>query len=403
MMTLGTPCKAAFHPHEPGVVIVIVSPAKLAANQANAQKSHGPVTEAGKNTCRENAVKHGLSGAGVALPAHMRAAVEEIVADWLRDFPPRSAYEGKLVRTMAVAMVRIEEGDARLLEFEAVRRQELTNSWDEIRADAAAALGEKLEKKPDRTVFQLRQTSHGCAWLQLRWECLREGLETTCDWSDAEVDQFFDLLGIPRAVRERDSRTQTLQHQIQQAKEGNMDALEGLRGQVDEQIVGLKVKADKLRQTTEALLQELIAGGHWFESSAEARSLRKLVQAAQREFDRTWDRIQDIRAGRLAGIALGGDEPAGTAPQVFKIAPKAAAAPSSGGAPAAPTERLGLTELQGLLGIPSPPEGATLHQRAAWEYDVVKQAVAIRLVDPKRLEAFRGLDAVLARPELDHQ
>ena len=284
-----------------------------------------------------------------------------------------------------------------------MRRQELTNSWDEIRADAAAALGEKLEKKPDRTVFQLRQTSHGCAWLQLRWECLREGLETTCDWSDAEVDQFFDLLGIPRAVRERDSRTQTLQHQIQQAKEGNMDALEGLRGQVDEQIVGLKVKADKLRQTTEALLQELIAGGHWFESSAEARSLRKLVQAAQREFDRTWDRIQDIRAGRLAGIALGGDEPAGTAPQVFKIAPKAAAAPSSGGAPAAPTERLGLTELQGLLGIPSPPEGATLHQRAAWEYDVVKQAVAIRLVDPKRLEAFRGLDAVLARPELDHQ
>ncbi len=44
------------------------SEARLAANRANAQHSTGPRTDAGKETSRRNALKHGLTGAGVVIP-----------------------------------------------------------------------------------------------------------------------------------------------------------------------------------------------------------------------------------------------------------------------------------------------------------------------------------------------
>src|SRR3954466_9351715 len=52
------------------------SPAKLEANRRNALKSTGPRTAEGKETCRRNALKHGLTGKGVVLPVEDEVAVE---------------------------------------------------------------------------------------------------------------------------------------------------------------------------------------------------------------------------------------------------------------------------------------------------------------------------------------
>jgi len=46
---------------------MIVSDARIAANRANALKSTGPRTAEGKERSRCNALKHGMTGAGVAL------------------------------------------------------------------------------------------------------------------------------------------------------------------------------------------------------------------------------------------------------------------------------------------------------------------------------------------------
>ena len=49
---------------------------RLTANRENAKKSTGPNTEDGKNRSRFNALKHGLTGAGIVLPAEMQAEVK---------------------------------------------------------------------------------------------------------------------------------------------------------------------------------------------------------------------------------------------------------------------------------------------------------------------------------------
>ena len=53
-----------------------ISPARLAANRSNANMSTDPRSAAGKARSRRNAVKHGLTGAGVALPTEDAAQVE---------------------------------------------------------------------------------------------------------------------------------------------------------------------------------------------------------------------------------------------------------------------------------------------------------------------------------------
>ena len=44
------------------------SEARILANKMNAQKSKGPTSTEGKMRSRRNALKHGMTGAGVVLP-----------------------------------------------------------------------------------------------------------------------------------------------------------------------------------------------------------------------------------------------------------------------------------------------------------------------------------------------
>src|SRR5437763_16254173 len=52
------------------------SPEKLAANLLNCLKSKGPVSPGGKAKSRMNSTRHGLTGAGLALPVEDQAQVE---------------------------------------------------------------------------------------------------------------------------------------------------------------------------------------------------------------------------------------------------------------------------------------------------------------------------------------
>src|SRR5260370_25252448 len=78
----------------------MASPAQIAANRANAQKSPGPRSAEGKSASRFNALKHGIDAASVVIPGEDPAEYEALAADYRRDFRPQSPSEIFHVDTM---------------------------------------------------------------------------------------------------------------------------------------------------------------------------------------------------------------------------------------------------------------------------------------------------------------
>jgi hypothetical protein len=85
-----------------------ISPQRLAANRANAQKSTGPITPEGKATSSLNALKTGLTGKAVLLPSEDAAAYEEHLLRFLVDLQPVGDRETHLVQTLADTQWRLD-------------------------------------------------------------------------------------------------------------------------------------------------------------------------------------------------------------------------------------------------------------------------------------------------------
>src|ERR1035441_2113247 len=93
----------------------MATPAQIAANQANAQKSNGPRSAEGKSASRFNALKHGIDAASIVIPGEDPAEYDALAADYLSDFRPQSPSEFFHVETM----LRADWQKCRLLPGEA--------------------------------------------------------------------------------------------------------------------------------------------------------------------------------------------------------------------------------------------------------------------------------------------
>ena len=83
------------------------SEAQIRANQANAARSTGPKTDEGKEKSRANALKHGLTGAGVVLPEQDAVEVERKAAAYARELNASDEIGRDLARQAALNMVRM--------------------------------------------------------------------------------------------------------------------------------------------------------------------------------------------------------------------------------------------------------------------------------------------------------
>jgi hypothetical protein len=84
------------------------SEARVQANKANAAKSTGPKTVAGKEQSRQNSLKHGLTGAGVVLPEADAAEVARRTTEFADDLMVIDEIGLALARRAALNSVRME-------------------------------------------------------------------------------------------------------------------------------------------------------------------------------------------------------------------------------------------------------------------------------------------------------
>ena len=84
------------------------SEARIAANRRNAQLSTGPKTQAGKEQSRRNALKHGLTGAGVVLPEADAAEVDRKSAAYAQELNASGEVGHDLARRAALNAVRMD-------------------------------------------------------------------------------------------------------------------------------------------------------------------------------------------------------------------------------------------------------------------------------------------------------
>jgi hypothetical protein len=70
-------------------------------NQANAQHSTGPKTEAGKQRSSLNALRHGLTGQTIVLPSDDLEAYQQHIQRFVTEYHPKGATEAQLVQSLA--------------------------------------------------------------------------------------------------------------------------------------------------------------------------------------------------------------------------------------------------------------------------------------------------------------
>src|SRR5580700_10520003 len=76
-------------------------PTRAEINRANSQHSTGPRTAAGKQRSSLNALRHGLTGHVIVLPAEDHAAYESHTQRFFADLQPNGALETQLVQSLA--------------------------------------------------------------------------------------------------------------------------------------------------------------------------------------------------------------------------------------------------------------------------------------------------------------
>jgi uncharacterized protein YchJ len=83
------------------------SPAQLAANRTNAQKSTGPTSAEGKSKSRRNASRHHLTGQVMTMTDEDRSAYEKFLKSFKADFNLTTALETTLCEQVAHGFFRL--------------------------------------------------------------------------------------------------------------------------------------------------------------------------------------------------------------------------------------------------------------------------------------------------------
>ena len=126
---------------------------RAAVNKANAQKSTGPRTEAGKQRSKLNALRHGLTGHTIVLPTEDYSAYQRHSQAFLDEYRPQGATETQLVQSLLDSSWQLNRAAAVETNLFSLG---ITESEDRIRAshpDAETALAMALTYREHNRAF----------------------------------------------------------------------------------------------------------------------------------------------------------------------------------------------------------------------------------------------------------
>src|SRR3954467_5610749 len=142
-----------------------ISPARLAANRANASRSTGPRTPLGKSVSKLNGLVHGMRAESDILPGEDPAELDRRIAAWADELDDQTGPERSLAVPAARACWRIDR--CRAAEAAALTRKVLGagDAYDDALAEEVEQLSDRLADEPSAVVRQLRRSTAGCPWL----------------------------------------------------------------------------------------------------------------------------------------------------------------------------------------------------------------------------------------------
>ena len=172
--------------------------AQTNANRNNSQSSTGPITQAGKDRSRENALKHGLTATVIAMPDEDPQVFADRWADWQSHLnPDDNPVDGYLV-TMAVrTTLRLDRCDQIHNARAAKLARDAVASRREERIRDVEECSRQIVDDPDIAVRRLKLIPEGIEYLIAQWDHLRTALiGDPPHWDVTDQNQFMRLMGI---------------------------------------------------------------------------------------------------------------------------------------------------------------------------------------------------------------
>jgi hypothetical protein len=175
---------------------------RRAINIANAAKSTGPKTPAGKDRARANSLRHGLRAEILPLPNEDPTVVAARAEAWNTYYQPQSPAAQHFVNQCVAASLladRCHRHHTSALSKQ-VRNAPLLEEFN--RENEIDRLFVMIHSDPETAVRDLGRTAHGCRWLLHRWTPLAEAFQKNNHWTPSQLEDAIRLGGRdPKAGR----------------------------------------------------------------------------------------------------------------------------------------------------------------------------------------------------------
>ncbi|MFO0959937.1 MAG: hypothetical protein U0800_21290 [Isosphaeraceae bacterium] len=233
---------------------------------------------------RGNALRHGLSGAGVVLPENLRIQVDLRRRAYTRTFPPADQLDLDDIDTAALGWVRFLECRSEITYRAVVRSDMAVGKWDLLRRIDAQDRAKRLAHNPPSVVARLKATFGGVLWLLEQWRMLKATLDFSekGEWSAKQQERAQNLAGVDRIFRDDDH------HKI---RSGGVDdrrkLVEGQMAELNELL------ADGELERLDAIDRRVAIDATHALNDPSYERLRLYEQRAYRSYERAIRRLQE--------------------------------------------------------------------------------------------------------------